>query len=537
MPDNIATSTDEPLDALVVGAGISGLYQLYALRTAGLKVRLLEAGSGVGGTWFWNRYPGARFDSESYTYAYFFPRELVNEWTWSEEFAGQPETERYLNFVADRLDLRRDIQLETRVTGARWSEAERLWTVTTEHGATVRTRFLITALGILSKPAFPNVPGREDFKGEWYHTGLWPHTNVEFTGKRVAVIGTGSSGVQIVPFVAKDASSLTIFQRTPNWCTPINNFAITPEYAQQLRDDVDKIYELCRTSPGGSKHRPMMTSSLDLTDEQRREHFDRLYQAPGLSMALANFRDIALDRTANANLTAYIAEKIRARVDDPAVAEKLIPTDHGFGQKRPPLENGYYEVFNQPHVELISLADEPMVRITETGIETTKGHYELDMIIFGTGFEAVTGSYRAIDIRGIDDRPLLDHWDNGPRTYLGLQAEGFPNLFFVGGPQSTAGNIPRFTEVQADWVTRCIAHLTAQGHTRIGTSAAAEEEWNEHVLSGIRGTLQETAESWSFGSNVEGRKRAYLLYAGGLPTYRDKITEAESADYKGFELS
>lgn len=522
------------LDALVIGAGISGIYQLYRLRELGLDVRLLEAGSGVGGVWFWNRYPGARFDSESYSYGYFFSQRLHEEWSWSEEFAGQPETERYLNHVVDRFGLREHVLTEQRVTAMRYDQAAQDWTVTTARGDTFRARFVVTALGILSAPQFPRIPGLADYTGEWHHTGLWPDRDVEFAGRRVAVIGTGSSGVQIVPFIAKSCAQLTVFQRTPNWCTPINNRPIDATRAAEIRAHIDEIYAATQLSPSGSIHRPMLESSLDMDPEERRAHFERLYHAPGLTMALGNFRDVAVDRHANAALTGYLSEKIRARVTDPEVADRLIPRDHGFGQKRPPLENGYYEMFNRDNVTLVSTEQERIERFTATGIQTDRRHYPVDLIVFATGFEAVVGSYHRIDIRGVDDLPLTDHWSAGPRTYLGMQSAGFPNLFLVGGPQSSAGNIPRLTESQVDWVTACLAHMREHGYTSVEASKAAEDEWIEHVNSGVVGTLQETAESWAFGSNVPGRRRVFLLYAGGLPQYRDKIAEAVADGYRGF---
>ncbi|MEX5635424.1 flavin-containing monooxygenase [Parafrankia sp. FMc2] len=525
------------LDALVVGAGISGIYQLYRLREQGLDVQMVEAGSGVGGVWFWNRYPGARFDSESYAYGYFFSRELIDEWDWSEEYAGQPETERYLNYAVDKFDLRRLINFEQRVASAVWDADDARWTVRTESGGVWRPRYLVTALGILSAPAYPSAPGLDGFRGERAHTGLWPTEGIDFTGKKVAVIGTGSSGVQIIPFVARDAEKLVVFQRSPNWCTPINNFAITPERMADIRGRIDEIWETTQLSPSGSMHRPMTESSLDMDPEERRGHFERLYDSPGLIMALANFRDVALDKRANDNATAYIAERIRARVHDPEIAERLIPKDHGFGQKRPPLENGYYEVFNSPHVSLVSTGDEPIVRFTETGIETVRGHYDLDVIVFATGFEAVVGSYNRIDIRGRDGLSLRDHWEAGPRTYLGLTVAGFPNLFLIGGPQSTTGNIPRATDFQADWVATTIARMRDRGETTVEPTAEAEDGWIDHVNGGIVGTMQETAESWAFGSNVPGRKRAYLLYAGGLPQYRERVRAATGDGYRGFSFS
>ncbi|MCU1483048.1 MAG: cyclohexanone monooxygenase [Subtercola sp.] len=525
---------DRTFDAIVVGAGITGLHQLYRLQEAGLKVRLLDAGSGVGGVWYWNRYPGARFDAESYSYGYFFSEELRNEWTWTEEYAGQPEIERYLNFAADRLGLRPNIQLNTRVASATFDENEHVWIVTTEAGEVFRTTFFITAVGILSAPQFPRTPGLDQYSGEWYHTALWPKEEVSFAGKRVAVIGTGSSGVQIIPFVAEDAEHLFVFQRTPNWVTPINNFAITAERMAEIRATSEAIYQACLTSPSGSPHSPMNMLSTDVTPEERDAQFERLYQAPGLTMALGNFRDISRNQSANASLNAFLANKIRSRVNDPEVAEKLIPTDHGFGQKRPPLENGYFEVFNQPNVTLVSTVDEPMTSFTEKGIQTTEQEYELDMIVFATGFEAVTGSITRMNITGKGGQPLDEYWLDGPRTYLGLQSANFPNLFYVGGPQSAAGTIPRITETQVDWVTECILYVLENGYSEVTTTTAAEDEWNDHVNEGIKGTLQETASSWAFGSNVEGRRRAYLLYNGGQPQYRQKIAEAKDAGYAGF---
>ncbi|MDT9592143.1 NAD(P)/FAD-dependent oxidoreductase [Nocardioides zeae] len=545
MPDATPTPTDASpdasptrVDALVVGAGISGIHQLWELRGKGLRTVLLEAGSGVGGVWFWNRYPGARFDSESYTYGYFFSPEILEEWTWSEEYAGQPETERYLNFVADRLDLRKDMRFDARVVSAHWQEDERVWEVTTATGEVYLTTYLVTALGILSKPAFPRVPGLEDFQGEWHHTGTWPVADVDVRGKRVAVIGTGSSGVQVIPFLAKDAASLTVFQRTANWATPINNFAIDDARAADLRERIQEIYTRTQETPGGAIHAPMTESSLALSDEERRAVWDRLYDAPGMAFVLGNFRDVALSREANGHLTAYLTERIRERVKDPRTAALLTPDDHGFGQKRPPLENGYYEVFNEPHVRLVSTVEDPLVRYTPTGLETAIESHDFDVIVIATGFVAVTGSYESIDIRGTGGRTLQEHWVDGPHTFLGMQAAGFPNLFLVGGPQSSAGIIPRVTETQATWVANCVAHLRDRGLSRIETTEAAEQEWHEHVLSGIEGTLQEDASGWAFGTNVgDGRQRAYLLYAGGQPQYRERIAESAEAGYKGFELS
>ncbi|BCB89855.1 flavin-containing monooxygenase [Phytohabitans suffuscus] len=522
------------LDAVVVGAGISGIYQLYRLRQAGLSVQLCEAGAGVGGTWFWNRYPGARFDSESYSYGYFFSPELLEEWTWSEEFAGQPETERYLNHVVDRFDLRRDIRLGARVGSAVYDDAAAAWTVTVENGERLRARFLVTAVGPLSEPYVPAIPGLADFAGVWHHTARWPHEPVELRGKRVAVIGTGSSGVQVIPHVAAEAAELVVFQRTANWCTPINNRPITPERMREIRRTARSIHRTCRETPGGFVHRPLPVSALEVGEEERREQFQRLYDAPGLTMVLANYRDISSDRAANAAVTDFLRDKIRERVKDPEVAERLIPTDHTFGMKRPPLEDGFYEVFAQEHVSLVPLAQEPILRFTPGGIQTAARHYDIDVAILATGFDAVTGAIRRIDVRGRDGVRLDRHWEAGPRTHLGLQSAGFPNLFFVGGPQSTTGNIPRATEIQVDWVMDCLGHMADRGYRRVETTPAAEEAWLAHVESTVRGTVLEDATSWAFGSNVPGKPRVYQLYAGGIPQYRARCEEEAEAGYASF---
>ena len=530
------------LDALVVGAGVTGLYQLDRLLDAGFDARLLEAGTGVGGTWFWNRYPGARFDSESYSYQYFHSPELLAEWSWGEEYAGQPETERYLNLAADRLGLRPHIVLDSRVDSATYDatggpDGTPLWVVTTTGGAVHRSRFLVTAVGILSAPNLPTAPGLEDFAGECHHTGLWPDRDVPFEGKRVAVIGTGSSGVQIVPFVAREAAQLTVFQRTPNWCTPINNAPIPAEKQVWISAHADEIHAACLASPGGFIHQPLTVGGMEVSEEEREAHWQSLYDRPGLSILLNNYKDISTSKDVNAALTDFIARRIRARVDDPAVADRLIPTDHTFGMKRPPLEDGYYEVFNQDHVTLVSLEEDPIERFVAEGIVTASGLHEVDVIVLATGFDAVTGSLLRMGIRGRDGVALNDHWVDGPRTYLGLVSAGFPNLFFVGGPQSTTGNIPRSTESQVEWVTELLTRMRDWGQHVVTTTEEAEDAWLDHVDSTVRGTVLEHAESWAFGSNVPGKRHRYLLYAGGLPRYRQECEAAFADSYRGFTFS
>lgn len=524
-------------DAVIVGAGISGIYQLHRLKQLGLRVRVLEAGAGVGGTWYWNRYPGCRFDLESYSYAYFFSEQLLDEWTWSEEYASQPETERYLNFVVDKTGLRDDIQLSTRVSSMVFDDATNTWTTTAENGERFRSKYVVAAVGILSAPIYPPFPGREDFRGESYHTARWPESEVDFRGKRVAVIGTGSSGIQIVQTIASQVESMVVFQRTPNWATPLNNAAISPEKAEELRRTADQLHEKLLASPGGTQYQSRPDRAVDVSDEERLAVFEALYEAPGMSMVHANFSDVSRDKKANDLLTAFLADKIRQRVKDPETAERLIPTDHGFGQKRPPMEIDYYEAFNQDNVRLVATMEEPVERITGTGIETTRGHYEVDMIVYATGFEAVTGSYNRIDIRGAGGLPLREHWAGGPRTFLGIQTNGFPNLFMVGGPQSTTGNIPRYAEVQADWIADCVEHMRDKGFGRAEATADAEDKWSDFAYSTIKGTLQESAGGWAWGTNVPGKKRTFLLYGGGLPRYRTELDGARESGYEGIEFS
>jgi cation diffusion facilitator CzcD-associated flavoprotein CzcO len=525
-------------DAIVIGAGITGIHQLHRLTQAGLDAIILEAGSGVGGTWFWNRYPGCRFDSESYTYGYFFSEELRDTWAWSDEYAAQPETERYLNLAVDTLGLRARIELNAAVARAEYDERAGEWQVTTESGEVHRTRFLISAVGVLSAPVYPQVPGLDDFEGEWHHTARWPHEEVSFAGKRVAVIGTGSSGVQVIPFVAKDAASLTVFQRTGNWVTPLNNRPIDAEKTAWIRSEFDAIHDTCMSTSGGFLGRPRPEGGMEVDEAERRRYWQELYDAPGLSMVTRNFRDSTTNIDTNEALTEFIREKIRERVHDPEVAERLIPHDHTFGMKRPPLETGYFEVFNQPNVELVSLRDEPLERFTATGLATSRREFEFDLIVLATGFQAATGSIVRIDIRGEGGRSIAEHWENGPRTWLGLQTAGFPNLFIVGGPQSTTGNIPRSTETQVDLVMRLIARARELGeHTVVATTTDAEESWTATVADTVRGTVLENARSWAFGSNIEDKPRAYLLWAGGIPKYVEHCEAAFADDYRHFEFA
>jgi cation diffusion facilitator CzcD-associated flavoprotein CzcO len=534
-----ATGGTGPYDAVIIGAGLSGMYQLHRLRELGLRVRVFEAGDDVGGTWYWNRYPGARFDSESWTYGYSFSDELLREWEWSEHFAAQPETLRYCNFVADRLDLRRDIEFNSRVRALAYDDVANQWEIEIEDGRRARTRWLITAIGPLSAPTMPTIPGVETFRGESYHTGTWPHRPVTFADKRVAVIGTGATGVQTITEVAKTVGHLTVFQRTPNWCAPLHNRPIDATAQARIKATYPEIFAICRDSFGCFIHQADPRNALEVSPEIREAFFEKLYGEPGFGIWMGNFRDVLIDADANATITEFMRRKIRARVKDPAIAEKLIPTNHGFGTRRVPLESGYYEVFNQANVRLVDLRETPIERITPSGVTTRDAEYDVDMIIYATGFDAITGAFDRIEIRGRDGRRLRDKWADGPRTYLGLQSEGFPNLFTLVGPHNAATfcNIPRCIEQNVDWVTALIRHMRDTGYARVEATLEAERAWTEHVYDTGRRMLFTQVDSWMTGinSNLAGKQtRTFLVYAGGAPKYRQRCDEVAAGGYVGF---
>jgi cation diffusion facilitator CzcD-associated flavoprotein CzcO len=529
--------SEPTVDVVVVGAGITGIYQLYRAREAGFSALLLEAGGGVGGTWYWNRYPGARFDSESYTYGYLFSRELFEEWEWQEHFAQQPEIERYLNHVVDRFDLRRDIRFDAVVTSARYDESSGTWTVVIAGGTELRARFLIAATGVLSVPYFPDVPGREEFRGEQHHTGLWPAEPVDVAGKRVAVIGTGSSGVQVVPSIAGEVASLTVYQRTAHWCTPLNNSPITPEEQSRLRADFEAIRETLNTSPSGFLHPAGDRATFDDSAEDRRAFFEKMWNSPGFSKLISHYTDLLFDQAANAEWCEFLAEKIRAIVEDPETAEKLIPKSHRFGVHRPPFVTGYYEAFNQPNVALVDLQQTPIIRMTERGIETAEGVRELDIVVWATGFDFGTGALSRMGIRGRGGRALMDHWADGPKTFLGVQTTGFPNLFFPGGPHAAAGNNPRYNGDQVDFVTDLLTYARDQGYDTIEVDPASEEDWTGMVDRNAARAPSFGESSYYFGANIPGKPRKYLLNAGGRPHFFDVVAKVRDNDYKAFRLS
>ena len=522
-------------EVLVVGAGITGIYQLYRALDAGFDTALVEAGGGVGGTWYWNRYPGARFDSESYTYGYLFSKELFDEWRWSEHFAPQPETERYLNHVVDRFDLRRHMRFGAAVTAARYDESSGTWLVTINNGDTMRARYLIAATGVLSVPYLPDVPGRETFAGVAHHTGRWPAEPVDFTGKRVAVVGTSSSGVQVVPTILPDVASITVYQRTANWCTPLNNTPITDDEQARLRADFEGLRELLNTSVSGFAHPVNMNVAFDDSAEKRRAFFEQMWNSPGFMKLIGNYADLLFNEDATREWSEFIAEKIRATVADPATAEALIPTDHLFGGKRPPFVTGYYEAFNDPKVSLVDLRHTPMVLVTESGIETTDGLREFDVIVWATGFDFGTGALSRMGITGRDGLELTEHWADGPSTFLGLQTRGFPNLFFPGGPHAAAGNNPRYNGDQVDFVTDILVHARERGCDIVEVSAESEKRWTAMVDRGAAKTSFGQLGQY-VGSNIPGKPRRYLLNTGGRIKLFQIIAATKADDYAAFEM-
>ena len=540
VPDRTSTETAMDFDAVVIGAGVSGLYQLYRLRELGLRVRVFEAGTGVGGTWYWNRYPGARFDSESWTYGYSFSQELLEEWDWEEHFAAQPETERYLNYVADKFDLRRDIQFRSRVTAAHYQEDTRSWDVIVEGGRRYTTRLLITAIGVLSAATMPTIPGVATFQGQSCHTHYWPKEPVRFEGKRVAVIGTGATGVQTITEVAKTAGHLTVFQRTPQWCAPLHNAKIGKEEMNRIRADYPKIFARCQETYGCFIHATDPRATSEVTPEEREAFWEKLYGEPGFGIWMGNFRDILVDREANKLISDFLARKIRQRVKDPAVAEKLIPKNHGFGTRRVPLESGYYEVYNQPNVTLVDLTETPIERITPTGITTSDAEYACDIIIYATGFDAITGAFDRIDFRGVDGVSLKEKWQDGPQTFLGILVDGFPNMLMVMGPHAGLGNFPRAAEYSADWVTRLIRFARDRGLTRIEATAAGAHAWTDHVIAASEGLLFTEVDSWMTGinRNVEGKQvRRIMRYSGGHPAFRARCEAVAADGYRELALA
>ena len=545
-----ASGTGMPdYEVIIIGAGVAGIYQMYRLAERGVHATVLEMGSDLGGTWFWNRYPGCRFDSESYTYGYSFSDELLDEWHWQERFSGQPENLRYLNYVADKFDLRKYMQFDCTVEWAHFDDTHNMWRLHLADGRDLSSRFLLTALGLLSAPTYPRIEGvdadgTDVFEGPSFHTYHWPAEPVEIKGKRVAVIGTGATGVQAIAAIGEQAEHLTVFQRRPNWCAPLHNSEISDEEMTGIRARYEEIFDKCARTPGGFEHEPDRRGFWNVPPEERRAMWEKLYGEPGFGIWMANFREIFFDEEANAELSAFIGDKIRERVDDPVIAEKLVPKDHGFGVQRVPLETHYYETYNRPNVNMVDLQETPITKITPTGIQTTDQHYEFDLIVYATGFDAITGAFDRIDFQGSGGLKLSDKWGDGPVTYIGLMVNGFPNLLTIAGPQSGSAstNYPRGIEIGVDWVTGILDHIWENGYTRFEANHDAERDWTNHVVEMYSMMLMRKAQGWftGYNSNVDGHEKGtirYLVYNGGAPKYKRRIDDIADHDYEGVSFA
>ena len=524
----------DQFDAIIIGAGVTGLYSLYRLRQLGFSVQVFEEGGGVGGTWFWNRYPGCRFDSESYTYGYSFSEELLQEWDWKEHYSSQPENERYLNYVADKFDLRRDIRLNSRVVAAVFDGDENRWQVQLEDGHRARSQFLITSVGILSAGYIPDFEGLDSFKGQWCHTGRWPAEGMDLAGKRVGVIGTGATGVQLITEIAKEVAHLTVFQRTANFCAPLRNSPIDAQTQREIKASYPAIFKKCMETPGSFVHQFDPRSAMEVSPEERLEQYERLWAEPGFKKWLANFYDVMMPGEANEDYAEFVRNKIRERVNDPVVAKMLVPKDHMFGSKRLPCESGYYEVYNQDNVLLVDVREAPIERITPNGLKTRDADYELDVIIFATGYDAVTGSLNKLDIHGEGGQTLKEKFANGPRTYMGISSAGFPNLFTINA--ASVGNFVRAAEPLVDWVSEAICYVRENEFTRISATLEAEDAWVNHVNEAGAKILRTQANSWFVGANIPGKARVLLTSPDTAPVMRAKRAEVAANGYEGFLL-
>src|SRR5262245_29121679 len=536
-------STTPNVDAIVIGAGFSGMYMLKSLRDRlGLNVRVYEAGESVGGTWYWNRYPGARCDSESYIYCFTFDKQLLQEWEWSERYPEQPEVLGYPEHGAPLHYLKRDMQFNTGVTGAEFDDDAASWTVHTDRGDAVTARYLITAVGSLSHTNMPPFQGLEKFRGTWYHTSRFPHAGVDFTGKRVGVVGTGATAVQAIPEIAQQAKHLTVFQRTANYCVPARNGKVDPEVVKARKEDYAGVVQRLRESFFGMEHYFIPKSVLETTPEEREREFDRMWDAGGFAFWLANYQDMFFDQNANDLCADYIRRKIRRIVKDPMVAERLIPKGHAYGTKRQPLDTNYYETFNKDNVVLVDAqTDGGIEEVTERGIRAGGREYPLDIIVFATGFDALTGPLKALNLKGRGGRALDDQWPDGPHTYLGIAVAGFPNLFTITGPQSPSvlSNMPVSIEQHVEWITDCIDHMRKTGKTTIEAKPPAQDQWVAHVNEVVGATLMTGANSWYMSANIAGKPRAFLPYLGpeGVGGYRKKCAEVAARGYEGFALA
>ncbi|MBN3785962.1 NAD(P)/FAD-dependent oxidoreductase [Burkholderia sp. Ac-20353] len=522
-------------DVVIVGAGFAGMYMLHKLRALGLATIVFERGDGVGGTWYWNRYPGARCDIESADYSYSFSDALQQEWRWSERYATQPEILRYVNHVADRFDLRRDIRFNTQVTCAKFDDSTSTWEVLTDRGECVRARFLILATGCLSVANLPDIPGRDAYQGDVYHTGDWPHDNVDFSGKRVAVIGTGSSAIQSIPLIAQQADRVFVLQRTPNFSVPARNAPLSDEQDRKIKQHYAKRRQVARYNSGGVNRFDPTVGALEVPADVREREYERKWREGGLNFA-STFADLRVDAAANATAADFIRRKIRETVRDQKTAEMLTPNGYPFAAKRPCVDTNYYETFNRDNVTLVDLRHAPISGLTPRGVRTSTAHYDVDAIVFATGFDAMTGAIHAIDIRGRNGKQLREHWGAGPRTYLGLMSAGFPNLFIVAsvGSPSVLSNMMTSIEQHVDWISACIERLHTERIGTIEAAPAAEQTWVDHVNVLSAATLFPLGTSWYMGANIPGKPRIFMPYAGGVGRYRELCERIEAQGYPGF---
>ncbi|MEU6827610.1 NAD(P)/FAD-dependent oxidoreductase [Nocardia beijingensis] len=536
--NSTSTSDTGVVDVIGVGAGFTGLYLAHRLTGSGWTFAGFEAGPSVGGTWFWNTYPGARCDVESIYYSYSFDEALQQEWTWSQRFAPQAEILSYLEHVADRFDLRQHFTFNTRVVGATWNAADRLWEVRLDNGRTRRGRYLISGAGGLSTPKDFDVPGLANFTGLQVSTSRWNISLDDLAGKRVAVIGTGSSGVQAIPLIAEVAEHLTVFQRTPNYVMPARNAALSPEQVAAVKDDYVAIREECRHSPGGIPDRLVTDNAFDVSDEERRRRYEEAYERSGFQGVGAEFADLLIDPEANRTASEFIHDKIREIVQDPATAELLVPKYHPLGAKRSCFGTDYYETYNRPNVSLVSLREQPIETMTENAIVTSKGTYEVDAVVLAIGFDAFTGPLYGLDLTGASGKKLQEAWRDGIRSYLGIMAADFPNFFMVGGPLSPAlvSNVVVTIEQAVDWIADLIEHARDSGATLIEATAEAENEWVDITEATVAPTLFATTESWYRGSNIEGKPNTFMGYVGGVGKYRRMCTEIAKRGYPGVEI-
>lgn len=547
----VAVTREPDFDAIVIGAGLSGLYQAYRLREMGYRVLGVEGSDDIGGVWHHNRYPGCRTDSESEIYGYFWNDELMQEWNWPERFAAQPDVLRYIHRAAEIMDIRKDFIFDAKVTSAVFDDENNLWTLGFQqpHRAPVTARFVFSALGPLSWPQMPKIPGINTFKGESIHTAAWPRdpnglgpAELDFTGQRLAVIGVGSTGVQLIQEMAKVAGHLTVFVRDPSWCTPLGNGPMTPERMDDIKANYPEFIAQCDASLAGYRHEFILRNLFDVPKEERDATLEELYQGPGFSLWLGSYQDTLSDPAANRYVSDFVARKIRDRVKDPRVADILIPKDHGFGMKRVPLETNYYEVYNQDNVTAVDLHSTSITRITPEGIETPEGLHEVDVILYATGFDAIKGSWNHIDIRGTGGITLKDEWDKGITTYMGMQTPGFPNFFTLVGPQSGATfcNIPRCSATAIDWLSDMMIRVKKNGVERIEPEVAAAESFTAYAEKLQSKLLLGQTNSWFTGvnQNIPGRdKREVLLFVGGNPRFRAYCDDVREHDYKGYIMS